>query len=84
MPNQTADTQETGHIGKLLLADEVADILRMSPATLSGWRSKRNPGLSYVTWGTSPRYRPEDVRRFIDDHVVAAPTTKVRRQKPSR
>lgn len=51
---------------RLLTSREVADILRVSPSTLSRWRD-RGDGPPWLDLGGLPRYALEDLRRWSDD-----------------
>lgn len=54
---------------QLLLPSQVAEILRLSKDTLTVWRSTGRYPLKYVKMGGSVRYRPADVKEFIDQRV---------------
>jgi hypothetical protein len=53
------------------LEDEhkAAEFLDHGVQTLRNWRSK-GCGPRYVKIGRSVRYRPEDLRKFINDRVI--------------
>jgi len=51
--------------------DQVADYLSMSPQTLYGWRCRRYGPPSYRL-GNKVRYRPEEVRAWVDARVLAS------------
>lgn len=53
----------------LLNAAEAAAYLRVKPNTLAIWRSARRYDLPFVKLGRVVRYRKEDLRRFIDNHL---------------
>jgi predicted DNA-binding transcriptional regulator AlpA len=54
------------HQTKLLTADQVADILGVTPHTLAVWRSTGRYALSYVKSGRLVRYREADILSFIE------------------
>jgi excisionase family DNA binding protein len=61
-------TNERGAVADpLLTTDEAAQILRVSPGTLSNWRNLRDPArtISFVKVGGAVRYRRSAVERFI-------------------
>jgi len=52
-------------IPNLLKTEEVADLLRIHPATLANWRvQKRGP--KHINLGRTVRYRATDVQRWIE------------------
>ena len=54
-------------IRHLLTANEVAEILQISPRTLASWRTKYPDELPFVrVGGRSIRYRPDVVEDFVD------------------
>lgn len=60
---ESKDTNERD----LLTQEQAADILTMSPKTLSKWRcSGRRPDLKYIKIGGRIRYMRGDVSAFID------------------
>lgn len=60
--------KETG-MDDLMTTEEAARALRLAPDTLATWRSTREADLPYVKLGRAVRYRPEDVRAFVDSRV---------------
>lgn len=54
---------------KLLKPDEVADMLGIKLNTLGMWRCYKKHERSWVKIGKSVRYRPEDVRAYIDKNL---------------
>ena len=50
---------------RLWTIEEVADYLAMSPQTLYGWRCRRYGPPSYRI-GNKVRYRPDEVRAWVD------------------
>ena len=52
-------------ITKLLTPLDVAEILGVSPGTLSVWRSTKRYDLPYIKSGRLVRYRQADVEHFI-------------------
>jgi excisionase family DNA binding protein len=53
----------------LLSIDEVAEYLHMSVKTLYGWRCRKFGPPSYRL-GNKVRYRPEEVRAWVDQQEV--------------
>ena len=51
--------------------DEAAAYLQMSVKTLYGWRCRRSGPPSYRL-GNKIRYRPEEVRAWVDQQAVRA------------
>ena len=54
---------------RLLAPDEAAEILGVSPGTLTVWRSTGRVNLTYVKIGSRVKYRPEDIEAFIKHHT---------------
>jgi len=54
----------------LLTPAEVAKRLGVLEATLTVWRSRKRYALPYVKVGSSVRYDPRDVERFIESRRV--------------
>ena len=54
---------------KLLTPDEVADVLGVTPRTLTVWRSEKRYALPYVKSGRLVRYRADDVQDFINSRL---------------
>lgn len=54
----------------LLTPRQVADILAIPVSTLSRWRNEQRE-LPWVKVGRVVRYRPEDVRQWVDRHTNA-------------
>jgi hypothetical protein len=56
---------------KLLNERQAAELLGVSPGTLSVWRAtKRYPALKYIKVGASVRYSPADVQEFLRGRTV--------------
>ena len=56
---------------KLLDQKQTAELLGVSPGTLSVWRAtKRYPALKYIKVGASVRYSPADVQEFLRNRTV--------------
>lgn len=51
--------------------DEVAEYLKLSTATLYGWRCRRCGPPSYRL-GNKIRYRPDEVRDWVGQQVLAS------------
>lgn len=54
---------------KLATPEEAADILGVSPGTLSVWRSTGRTSLRYVKIGRKVMYRRSDVDNFIQNNL---------------
>jgi len=57
-----------GSLEKLLTPADVAELLRVEVETLEAWRS-RGHGPSFLALGSSIRYRPSEVLRWLDQRV---------------
>ena len=56
---------------KLLNEKQAAELLGVSPGTLSVWRAtKRYPALRYIKVGASVRYSPEAIEEFLRSRTV--------------
>ena len=55
---------------QLLTAQEAADLLGTTPATLAVWRCRRTVQIPYVRLGTAIRYRALDIESYIDAQTV--------------
>lgn len=60
---------------KLLTADEVAEILGVTPHTLAVWRSTGRYALRYVKSGRLVRYRAADLDNFIQRRTKSSDAT---------
>ena len=54
-----------GHTARLLTEHEVAEQLALSVATMRRWRLFRQ-GPKWLKLGSAVRYRPEDVKAYLD------------------
>lgn len=54
----------------LLTPEEAAEILGISPGTLTVWRSTGRYNLPYVKVGRAVRYRPSDIDAFIEGRLI--------------
>ncbi|GAA3637346.1 helix-turn-helix transcriptional regulator [Streptomyces chitinivorans] len=61
-------TKNIKGIDRLLTAEEVAEILGVHPNSLPQWRY-RGLGPAWVKVGVKVRYRPEDVRAWIEERI---------------
>jgi excisionase family DNA binding protein len=52
---------------QLFSADQVAEILGVSPSTLARWRQTGEPDLPYLRLGGRIRYRASDLEEFLDE-----------------
>lgn len=54
---------------KLITPEQAAELLGVSARTLSAWRSHRRTdgGLPFVKVGSSVRYRPEDIEKWLSN-----------------
>jgi hypothetical protein len=62
----------------LLTDDQASAIIGIKPETLRQWRTRRKKPLRYVRAGRTIRYRPQDIKEFID-HCVVDPSAKTSR-----
>lgn len=63
---------ETNSMEPLLTREQAAELLGVVPQTLAAWASLGRYKLPYVNVGKSVRYRPEDIRRFIESRTENA------------
>jgi excisionase family DNA binding protein len=54
---------------KLLTEQEAADLLTVSPGTLSVWRCTRRYALRFIKVGRAVRYRESDILAFIESRT---------------
>ena len=57
-------------LSRLLTEDEAAEILGVTPQTLSVWRCTRRYPLAFIKAGRLVRYRQEDLKKFIESRCV--------------
>ena len=55
----------------LLSESQAADLLQVSPGTLSVWRSTGRYGLPFLKIGARVRYRRGDLQAWLDSRVRA-------------
>lgn len=60
----------------LLSESQAADLLSISPGTLSVWRSTGRYALPYVKIGARVRYRRSDLQSWIDSRLHATGASK--------
>ena len=70
MAVMTDSTAEKHQGTRLLTEREAAERLRVSPGTLTVWRSTRRYPLPFVRIGTAVRYRESDVEAFIESRIT--------------
>jgi len=58
-------------LSNLLEPTSVANILGVSPGTLSVWRCSGRQNLPFVKVGRKVMYKPEDVQNFIERRTLA-------------
>jgi DNA-binding transcriptional regulator YdaS (Cro superfamily) len=59
---------------KLLTQGEAAELLGVSPSTLNCWRAqRRGPAFVRLSTRRCVRYKPEDLRRWIEAHRIVPP-----------
>ena len=56
-------------MGNLLKTEVAAEFLDMSPGTLRWWRSIGR-GPQFVKCGGAVRYRPEDLKSWLDSNTI--------------
>ena len=56
----------------LLTVDQVAEILQVSRAWVRDHVTRKQPRLPAIKIGRFNRFRPEDIRRFIERHARPA------------
>jgi predicted DNA-binding transcriptional regulator AlpA len=57
------------HISRPLTEGEAAELIGVKPQTMAVWRSK-GTGPPYLKTGRSIRYRPEDIKEYLQQHLV--------------
>ena len=62
--------KKTCTASNLISCEEAADILGVSPGTLTVWRSTRRYPLPWVKVGRLVKYRIEDVQAFITARTI--------------
>ena len=62
------DSFKLHSIDKLLSPKEVAEILGVTEQTLAVWRSLGSQELRFIKVGRAVRYRPEDVKKYIEQN----------------
>jgi excisionase family DNA binding protein len=58
-------------VERLLTESEVAELLGLSPATLSTWRSRQRYPLRFIRCGRAIRYHRRDVEAFLAARTVS-------------
>jgi len=53
----------------LLTPEEAAELLKISTAQLSNWRSNKKVSIKYVKLGSSVRYKLADVQAYIESNT---------------
>jgi len=53
----------------LLVPEEAARELRVSPRTLAKWRSTGENNLAFVKIGKAVRYRSSDIQKYIESNT---------------
>ncbi len=61
--------KSTTPLPKLLTPEQVAEVLGVTPRTLTVWRCEDRYDLSYVKAGRLVRYREADVKAFIEKRL---------------
>jgi len=62
-------TNNSGQTARLLNEYDVADIFRLSVATMRHWR-QTGKGPKWLKLGSAVRYRPEDVQAYLDERAA--------------
>ncbi|MFM0041642.1 helix-turn-helix domain-containing protein [Paraburkholderia sediminicola] len=68
--NAPAAPQSTG-LSANLTPEQAAEILGVSPYTLSNWRVGKRQPLPYVKLGRLVRYRRADIEAFLSSNLVS-------------
>jgi helix-turn-helix protein len=58
------------NIASMLTPAQAAAILHVEPRTLEGWRRLRTGPRYFRYSGRCVRYRPEDLREWLDGHAI--------------
>jgi len=69
IPTMKARLEMTNLLDKLITQQQAVEITGMSPAWFEMSRFKKT-GIPYVKIGRAVRYREQDIRQFITDHMV--------------
>lgn len=59
------------NIQSLFTPEQTADVLGITPGTLSVWRTTGRYNLPFVKVGGRCMYRPEDIKAFIESRLHA-------------
>lgn len=62
--------QAPSGIAAMLTPAEAAIVLRVEPRTLEGWRRHRTGPRYFRYSGRCVRYRPDDLRKWLDGHAI--------------
>ena len=62
-------TNNSGQTARLLNEYDVADIFRLSVATMRHWRLT-GKGQKWLKLGSAVRYRPEDVQAYLEGRAA--------------
>ena len=62
-------TNNSGQTARLFNEYDVADIFRLSVATMRHWRLT-GKGPKWLKLGSAVRYRPEDVQAYLDERAA--------------
>jgi excisionase family DNA binding protein len=57
-------------LSRLLTEDEAAEVLGVTPQTLSVWRCTKRYPLAFIKAGRLVRYRQKDLEKFIESRCV--------------
>jgi len=71
MPALTMPEKIAESVRDLLSESQAADLLQVSPGTLSVWRSTGRYALPFVKIGARVRYRRGDLQAWLDSRVRA-------------
>jgi excisionase family DNA binding protein len=70
VPSASKKPAQAAGLSRLLSEDEAAELLGVSPQTLSVWRCTKRYPLAFIKAGRLVRYRQADLAKFIESRCV--------------
>lgn len=67
---------EEDELEKLLSEAETSELTGLARSTLRKGRMNPNFGLPFVRIGRKIMYRPEEVRNFVEAHLIGSPSSR--------